>query len=115
MDALPEHDWSVIKAGIAVGYSRAYATTNLVTRAKHNTSLCKAIEQKRQEIQAEAAQERGWTAEWWRREQADALAIAKEKGDVTGINVALRQIGQHLGVFEADNHQRRNQMGMVIM
>jgi glutamine synthetase len=52
VDYLPEHNWQFSLAGLAAGYSKAYATTTLSTVVKRNVSLCKAIEEKRRSISA---------------------------------------------------------------
>jgi len=54
IDALPDCDWSIVKAGIAAGYSPAYAESTLARTVKSNAGLCKAIEAKRQSIQVKS-------------------------------------------------------------
>lgn len=52
LDLLPDYDWSVTKAGIAAGYSKAYATTTLARQVRKNAKLCKAIIEKRETMAA---------------------------------------------------------------
>ena len=109
VDMLPVHNWSVIKAGLAAGYKPSYAKTDLTMRAKNNPALSKAIQAKRKEVfqkRIDKAQKQGWTLDKWRLEQAKVYQLALDKGDTTGANTALRQYGQHIGAFEADNTQK---------
>ncbi len=115
IDALPMHGWSVIKAGLATGYSENYANTMLLTRAKNDVTLSRAIERKRQQTAKKLEKDAGWTLERWQQQQAEILHLAIKKGDIAGANTAMRQLGQHIGAFEADNSQRRSNVAMLIM
>jgi len=53
--------------------------------------------------------------DWWREQQVWVLDDSKVAHDRSAANVALNQLGKHLGAFEQDNRQRQNQIGMVIM
>jgi hypothetical protein len=52
LEELPNYGWDIIKAGIAAGYSRPYATTTLKRQVQKNAKLCKAICAKREKITA---------------------------------------------------------------
>jgi hypothetical protein len=103
VDALPQYDWSVIKAGLAVGYAESYAKSMLVHRANHDVTLSKAIEAKRKVLQQETAEVQGFN---WREEAIKLYFTSLEAEDRTNANTTLRMLGQHLGTFEADNRQK---------
>jgi hypothetical protein len=52
LDELPNHAWNIVKAGIAAGYSRAYAISTLKRHVQKNAKLCTAICAKREKITA---------------------------------------------------------------
>jgi hypothetical protein len=52
LEELPKHGWSIIKAGIAAGWSPAYAKTTLQRVIERDASLCKRIVEKRQSLDA---------------------------------------------------------------
>jgi hypothetical protein len=57
-DELPNHGWDYVKAGIAAGYSRAYAETHLKTRVTRDVKFCQAVSVKRAEIEASTQDKR---------------------------------------------------------
>lgn len=57
-DELPNHGWDYVKAGIAAGYSQAYAKTHLKGRVTQDVSFCQQVEAKRAEINAKSEDKR---------------------------------------------------------
>ena len=47
LDLLPENDWSVVKAGIAAGYSPIYAKTRLPAIIRRDKAFCSRVVDKR--------------------------------------------------------------------
>ena len=47
LDLLPENDWSVVKAGIAAGYSPIYAKTRLPAIIRRDKAFCARVVDKR--------------------------------------------------------------------
>jgi hypothetical protein len=52
LDELPNYAWDIVKAGIAAGYSQAYAISTLKRQVQKNAKLCTAILAKREKITA---------------------------------------------------------------
>jgi len=50
----------------------------------------------------------------WRQMALDGLARARNKGDSASEATFLRMLGQHVGVFEEDNRQRGDKIGIVL-
>lgn len=50
----------------------------------------------------------------WRAQQEHVLSLALDKGDLSAANIALASLGRAEGQYEADNHQRKDQIGIVI-
>jgi len=76
------------------------------------------IDKIRSAIEAKKASIRDYSRvdlKWWREQQCEVLVESREAKDRSAANVALNQLGKHLGAFEQDNRQRQNQIGMVIM
>ena len=110
VDFLPKHQWQVKPAAIEAGFSPSYAQ-RLATLLKDNVKFCQAVEAKRQEF-VEAT---GWDVEKWQRECVERYEKAKAMNDWPATCQLLKMLGQNVGSFEADNHQRRPQLGMIIM
>ena len=102
LDTLPEFAWNVTQAALAVGYAKSYVASDLVPSLKKDPRFSKALRLQKQNM----SRLTGWNVERWAREQAGIFYEAKDKGDLSAANVALKQFGQHLGAFEADNRQR---------
>ena len=110
IDLLPKHDWNITRAALAAGYSASYVDSDLIGRLKRNPRFSQVIQEKRQEIARQS-----WSIEQWRAEVTDLLHRCREANDrVTELGL-LKQIAQHIGAYEADNRQRQNNIGMVIM
>jgi hypothetical protein len=58
LDLLPEHDWSIPKAGMAAGYTPAYARRRLPAIIKGDVAFCEQILAKRQVVEATTADRR---------------------------------------------------------
>ena len=58
VDELPLHAWNYSHAGMAAGYSRAYATTSLKTIVTRDDRFCKAVQAKQAEINAQTTDKR---------------------------------------------------------
>lgn len=110
VDRLPEHGWCITRAALAVGYSPSYVNSRLIPRLKGDARFCRAVELKRRETQ-----QKSWDIEQWREMMAEAIRECDVAKDRTNKKELLRMIGQHIGAFEADNRQKRPQIGMVIM
>lgn len=110
VDRLPEFNWCITQAALAVGYSPSYVDSDLVPRLKADPRFSTAVERKRQEIA-----QRTWSVEQWRAEVTDALRRCREKGDRATEHALLKMVGMHIGAFAADNHQRRPEIGMLIL
>jgi hypothetical protein len=52
LDLLPEHGWSIPKAGVAAGYKPSYAERRLPGVIKADVAFCEAISAKRREMEA---------------------------------------------------------------
>jgi hypothetical protein len=52
LDELPNHGWDYVKAGIAAGYSPAYARTHLKTHVTKDDRFCQQVSARRAEIEA---------------------------------------------------------------
>lgn len=50
--ALPEHGWSIAKAGLAAGYTESYAVSRLPRIIAKDVDFCRRIVEKRREIEA---------------------------------------------------------------
>ena len=111
VDALPRVNWSVPKAGLLAGFTKGYSNTSLCTRCKHDPALVKAISDKRILV----AKEQGWNVDVWLREASQTLASARGRRDGATEATMIRLIGQHLGVFDADNRQKAPTLGMIFM
>ena len=85
-------------------YSKGYITTKAYVAIKQDERFCKALADKRAEIQAET----GYTVKEWLRDQRKVLADSQTADDRVSANTALRSLAQHLGAFERDNVQRTN-------
>jgi hypothetical protein len=89
------------QSAIAAGYchnTAIKATTQIVG----NSRVSEAIQVR----QAESRRIASIGIEEWRRAQWALYLDAVAAGDRSAANVALRQYGQHIGAFEADNRQR---------
>ncbi len=52
IELLPEHGWSITRAGEAAGYSRSYSQTHLPRRLAKDSEFCRQVLDKRMEIEA---------------------------------------------------------------
>ena len=109
VDLLPKHRWQVKPAAMEAGYSESYAQ-RLATLLKDNVNFCQAVEARRADIRQKL-----WSEATWRDECEDALQRARGANDRSVEVQILKMMGQNIGVFEADNRQRANQIGMIIM
>ena len=114
VDALPAHNWSVIQAGLAVGYAKSYANGTLVHRAKHDESLSKAIKAKRQAV-VRKANKHGWNSQWWRNEVEEALSDVKAAGDNGTRSKLLDMAGKHVGVYQDEAGDKRQAGTQVLV
>lgn len=57
VDLLPNYAWDIVKAGIAAGYKKSYATTQLKGIVLSNQSICKKIDEQRTKITAASMNE----------------------------------------------------------
>lgn len=62
LEMLPQFGWSIIKAGIAAGYSRKYAEKTLTRQIQKNAGFCRRILEKKQAIEAGSVDRRDKTA-----------------------------------------------------
>jgi len=76
----------------------------------HKPKIAQEIARQKAESQAET----GMDVNWWLREMRRTLRDARDKGDQATVSAILRQFGQHLGVFEEDNRQRGDKIGIVL-
>ena len=111
IDELPKHGWIFSKAGVAAGYSEVYAEHQLAHRMLGNVTFSKALDAKRKEIERET----GRTGAQVVKELWEIMAEARADHDKPSALRAAELLARHYGVFEQDNTQRRNQLGMVIM
>ena len=58
LDILPEYDWSIVKAGLAAGYSEHYAKTRLKGILTKDVKFCKALLARRAQIEAQTQDQR---------------------------------------------------------
>jgi hypothetical protein len=110
VDLLPKHNWVISRAAMELGYSRGYAQKRLPRRLSENVSFCVAVENKRQEFMRET----GWDSEKWRAECIQRYREAVEANDRAAVCQLLKMLGQNIGAFEADNHQRGDRIGIVL-
>ncbi len=52
LDLLPDHDWSIARAGKAAGYSEAYASTHLARILERDREFCNAVLDRRKALEA---------------------------------------------------------------
>ena len=110
VDLLPKHDWVISRAAMELGYSRAYAQKRLPKRLLQNDAFCVAMEEKRREF----IQETGWDVEKWRAECIQRYDDAVAANDRAAVCQLLKMLGQNIGVFEEDNRQRSDRIGIVL-
>lgn len=73
-----------------------------------------AIQQEIARLEALKLAKRDKEAFDWRAQQEHVLSLALDKGDLSAANIALASLGRAEGQYEADNHQRKDQIGIVI-
>jgi hypothetical protein len=61
VDLLPDYDWSIVKAGLAAGYSQSYSEKRLKHHVEKNIVLCRAIADKRTAVNAGSEDKREQT------------------------------------------------------
>lgn len=97
---------AMIKAGLSESYANARGPGILM----RDDRFCQALAAKRREIELQT----GVSAEEWAR-QAYAEFQRLMRDDPTNARQYLDMYGKYIGVYERDNRQRQNNIGMVIM
>lgn len=128
LDALPAHDWSIAKAGVAVGYSPRYAESRLPAVIRHDARFCAKINERRQAAVATQGDEIDKLTKSWAKIAHDERVTCRDRlkagellGKTFGIFSETRVIesasreqvlsqaeleeGQRLATLRLDTHQ----------
>lgn len=97
IDCLPEHDWNIVTAGIAAGYSESYAKKQLARRVKADIDLCRRIADKRTEITATDGERIEKLVRFWHQTVANASVAYRDR----------LKASEHLGKYYAIFSERR--------
>lgn len=106
LDALPLHDWSVAKAGVAVGYSPRYAETTLATIIKKDTKFCKRINERRQALQATHADKIDKLTQSWEKIAHDPNVATRDRLKAGELLGKTHGIFSETRVIESANRQQ---------
>ncbi len=97
LDELPKHGWDYAKAGIAGGYSPAYARTHLKTHVTKDDSFCQAVAAKRAEIEATDGEKIDRLVRSWEKIAHDPTVPVRDR----------LKAGELLGKYHAIFSERR--------
>jgi hypothetical protein len=83
-------------------YPESFVQSRAYSAIKNDVRFCTLLRAAR----AEARKTSELSIDWWRKEQKKVYEMSIKAKDRTQANVAIKSLGQHLGVFERDNLQR---------